>query len=86
MADSLALNRFLIFPIDSGFLCFFDSALTTHSPKLGLIFRRESSDNASVGVFIGQILFCDEHSLELLAYGFLFCSALEAFSSTLAPA
>ena len=86
MADSLTLNRFLIFLIDGGFLCFFNSALATHSPKLGLIFQRESSDSAPLGVFIGRILFCDKHALELLACGFLFCSALEAFSSSPAPA
>jgi hypothetical protein len=86
MADFLALNRFLIFLIDGGFLCFFDSALATHSSKLGLIFQKESSDGASLGVFIEQILFYDKHSLELLACEFLFFSALEAFSSTLVPA
>jgi hypothetical protein len=77
MADFLALNRFLIFLIDGGFLCFSNSALATHSPKPGLIFRRESSDSASLGVFIRQILFCDKHSLELLVCGNLFCSALD---------
>jgi hypothetical protein len=46
----------------------------------------ESSDSAPLGVFIGQILFCDKHALELLACGFLFCSALEAFPSSPAPA